>query len=114
MADKENNNTEELDTDLITSALQLWKRIYDEKEVIVKFIKKDKTERSMRCTLDFKQIHTKDHPKRVDKKQILKLIKKNKIVHVFDLDKKAWRSIPFDRTEYLDTATRRYYIKKKK
>jgi len=104
----------ELDTNVIVSALQFWKRVYDEKEVIVKFIKKDGMPRVMKCTLDFKKIPAKDHPKGVNIENILKLIQKNKIMHVYDLDKKAWRSVPFERVEYLDTATTRYFIKKPK
>jgi hypothetical protein len=112
MAD-ENTNNNDIDSDVIVSALQFWKKIYDEKEAIIKFTKQDGTERTMRCTLDFKKIPEKDKPKSVNIQQILKLIQKNKIMHVYDLDKKGWRSVPFDRVEYMDTPTRRYYVKKK-
>ena len=110
MAD--NDNTNDIDSDVIVSALQFWKKVYDEKEVIIKFIKQDNTERVMRATLDFKKIPTKDHPKGVNIQQILKLIQKNKIMHVYDLDKKGWRSVPFERVEYMDTPERRYFVKK--
>lgn len=113
MADNENTN-DEIDSDVIVSALQFWKKVYDEKEVSIKFTKADGTERIMRCTLDFKKIPAKDHPKGVNIQQILKLIQKNKIMHVYDLDVKGWRSVPFERVDYLDTAARRYYIKPKR
>lgn len=103
----------EIDSNVIVSALQFWKKVYDEKEVIIKFQKKDKTDRVMRATLDFKKIPVKDHPKGVNIQNILKLIQQNKIMHVYDLDKKGWRSVPFERVEYLDTPTKRYYVKKK-
>jgi hypothetical protein len=105
---------DDIDSDLIVSALQFWKRVYDEKEVIIKFVKKDKSNRVMRCTLDFKKIPVKDQPKGVNIENILKLIQKNKIMHVYDLDKKGWRSVPFERVEYMDTSSRRYYVKKKR
>jgi hypothetical protein len=102
---------EPIDSDVIVSAVTFWKKVYDEKEVIINFIKKDKTHRIMRCTLDFKKIPKKDHPKGVNIERILRLIQKNKIMHVYDLDIKEWRSVPFDRVEYMDTKDRRYYTK---
>ena len=101
-----------LDTDIIVSAIQFWKKVYDEKQVIIRFIKKDGSNRIMNCTLDFTRIPKRDHPKSVNIENILKLIQKNKIMHVYDLNKKAWRSVPFDRVEWMDTKNRRYYTKK--
>jgi len=103
-----------LDSNVIMSAITFWKKVYDEKEVVIKFEKKDKTNRIMRCTLDFTKIPKKDHPKGVNIQNILSLIQKNKIMHVYDLDKKAWRSVPFDGVEWMDTKTMRYYTKKSK
>lgn len=101
-----------LDTDTIVSAVQFWKKVYDEKEVIIRFTKKDGSNRIMKCTLDFTKIPKRDYPKSVNLEKILKLIQKNKIMHVYDLNKKAWRSVPFDRVEWMDTKDRRYYTKK--
>lgn len=112
MADE--NTNKEIDSDVIVSALQFWKKVYDEKEVTIKFTKQDNTTRIMRCTLDFKQVPEKDKPKSVNIQHILKLIQKNKIMHVYDLDKKGWRSVPFERVEYMDTPNQRYYVKPKK
>jgi hypothetical protein len=108
----QDTNEKNLDTDVIVSAIQFWKKVYDEKEVIIRFTKKDKSNRIMKCTLDFTKIPKKDQPKSVNIQQILKLIQKNKIMHVYDLNKKAWRSVPFDRVEWMDTRDRRYYTKK--
>ena len=101
-----------LDTDIIVSAVQFWKKVYDEKQVIIRFIKKDGTTRIMNCTLDFTRIPKRDYPKSVNIENILKLIQKNKIMHVYDLNMKGWRSVPFDRVEWMDTKDRRYYTKK--
>ncbi len=102
---------DKLDPNVITSAVMFWKTVYDAEEVTIKFIKKDKTIRIMRATLNFKNIPVKDHPKSVNLPRILKLIQQSKIMHVYDLDKKGWRSVPFETVEWLDTPVRRYTIK---
>ncbi len=101
----------ELEANVITSAVMFWKTVYDSDEVTIKFIKKDKTVRIMRATLNFKKIPKKDHPKSVNIQKILKLIQTSKIMHVYDLDKKGWRSVPFQTVEWMDTPVRRYKIK---
>ncbi len=108
----EQKQKQELDTDVIVSAVQFWKKVYDEKEVIIRFTKKDGSNRIMKCTLDFTKIPKRDYPKSVNIERILRLIQKNKIMHVYDLNKKGWRSVPFDRVEWMDTKDRRYYTKK--
>lgn len=107
MADEENK--QDIDSNIIVSALKFWQKIFEEKDVTIKFIKKDGTERLMRVTLDFTKIPEKDKPKTVNIQQILKLIQKNKIMHVYDLEKKGWRSVPFETVEYMDTKKQRYY-----
>ena len=104
----------ELDSDIIVSALKFWQKVYEEKEVTIKFTKKDGTDRIMRATLDFRKVPEPDKPKSVNIQQILKLIQQNNIMHVYDLDKKGWRSVPFNRVEYMDTPTKRYYTKKRR
>jgi hypothetical protein len=101
----------ELDPNVITSAVMLWKRLVTEPEVVIKFEKKNKLLRIMRCTLDFKKVPIPDRPKNINIPKILDLIQKHKMLHVYDLDKKGWRTIPFDRIEYVDTADKRYYTK---
>lgn len=106
--------TKEVDFNVISSALQFWKKLYEEKDVVIKFIKKDGTERIMRATLDFNKIPEKDKPKNVNIEKMINLIQKNKIMRVYDLEKMGWRSVPFDRVEYIDTKTTRYFTKKRK
>ena len=83
----------DLDSDIIVSAVQFWKKVYDEKEVKIKFVTKDNRDRIMHCTLDFSKIPEEDHPKSVNIEKILKLIQVNKIMHVYDLEKLGWRSV---------------------
>lgn len=112
--ERQNQETDQaIDSDVIVSAIQFWKKVYDEKQVIIRFTKQDGSDRIMKCTLDFNQIPKRDHPKQVNIQQILKLIQKNKIMHVYDLNLKAWRSVPFERIEWMDTKDRRYYVKRK-
>jgi tRNA G37 N-methylase Trm5 len=99
----------------ISSAIEFLKRIRAEDFVIIKFIKQDGTERIMKCTLNFDKIPLEFRPKKVDLGQILKLIHENGILHVFDMDKIAWRSIPFERVKWLQTPSNvRFHIKVKK
>ena len=101
-----------LDADVLVSAAEFWQRIYREKVVTIQFIKKDGTNRVMKATLDFSKIPERDRPRSVNVPQILKLIEKNKIVHVYDLEQKGWRTVPFDRVDWLQTPTRRFVTRK--
>jgi len=101
-------------TNTIDTAVELLEKIKDEEEVTIRFIKKDGTLRNMRCTLSFKKIPKSKQPKEFSLPKLLKLLNRNKIVHVFDLDKQDWRSVPFDRTEWVETANNlRYKIKRR-
>ena len=71
--------------------------------VRIKFTKKDGQERLMKCTLDFDMIPKGDKPKSVNIPRIMNLIRKNNIIHVYDLEKKGWRSVPFTKVEWLET-----------
>lgn len=88
---------------IVSSALEFLKLIRDEKVVYVKFEKKDGTIRTMKCTLDFNQIPRDKRPKNVNLIQILTKIQKSKILSVYDLEKEDWRSIPFEKLEFLQT-----------
>jgi hypothetical protein len=103
-----------IDSDIIISAVLFWKKIYDEKIVFIRFTKANGIDRIMKCTLDFTKIPKDDYPKSVNIDRILKLIQKNKVMNVYDLEKKGWRSVPFERVIYMDTKTKRYYVQKKK
>ena len=81
----------------------------------ITFIKKSGELMYMKCTLDFNLIPKGDKPKSVNIQQILKLIRKNGIARVYDLEKKGWRSVPFNKTEYmeLEKENKRYRIRAK-
>lgn len=87
----------------ISTAIEFLAKIKEEKEVTLRFIKKDGTTRIMRCTLDFTRIPRLKQPKTVDLEKILKLLTKNKVLHVFDLEKNDWRSVPFEYVDWLET-----------
>lgn len=97
--------------DIITSAIDVLEKIKAEGKVKVKFVKKDKTDRIMLCTLDFEKIPKENRPKNVSISAILKLIRDNEILHVYDLEKKGWRSIPINRLEWLKVGGKTYSIK---
>lgn len=77
--------------------------------VQIKFTKKDNSVRFMKCTLDFKHIPKSDVPKSVNIPKIMKLIRSNNIVHVYDVEKKGWRSVPFTEVEWLITDDNKRY-----
>lgn len=96
--------------ELIRNAVKFWQTLYDAGEATVKFTKKDGTIRIMKCTLDFTKIPRTEHPKTVNMAKILKLMQKSGIIHVFDLDKAQWRSVPFKEVDWLETSEKRYKI----
>jgi len=98
--------------DVITNVIDFLDRIRKEDVVNIKFRKKDGSVRVMKCTLNFERIPKPDHPKSVDLPKILKLISKSKILHVYDLDKMGWRSVPFETTDWLETPKMKYFVKK--
>lgn len=99
------------DKDFIASAIEFWQKLYDDGEAKVKFVKKDGTIRIMKCTLDFKKIPKIHHPKTFNMAVILKTMQNSKIIHVFDLEKKEWRSVPFDQVDWMETPIGKYKIR---
>jgi len=102
------------DSDIIRSAIEFWEKLYATSEAKVKFTKKDGTIRIMKCTLDFKRIPKSKRPKTVNMPKILKLMQKSGIIHVYDLEKKDWRSVPFKNVDWLELdgdQTQRYKIR---
>lgn len=97
---------------VLSNAIQFFEKIKAEDEVTVKFRKLDGAERVMRCTLDFSKIPDIHKPKDVNMAKIFKLVTQHKMVHVFDLDKKGWRTVPFERSEWLEADRVRFRIKK--
>jgi len=100
--------------EVLSSAIDFLKIIRAEKEVLVKFIKLDGTERVMKCTLDFSKIPKEQLPKGFDAVKFLSKIQKNKILSVFDIEKQEWRSVPFDRLEFLQTPSNNKIYRLKK
>ena len=100
------------DAGIIDNAITFLDKLREEDMVQIKFIKKDGSIRIMKCTLDFSKIPRKQHPKSMNLPKILKLLKSSGIIHVFDLEKKGWRSVPFRKVEWLlTTDARRYRIR---
>jgi hypothetical protein len=89
--------------EVLSSAIDFLRIIKAEEIVKVGFIKKDGTQRTMKCTLDFTKIPESKKPKGIDIVKILTKINKSKILAVYDIEKKDWRSVPFDRLEFLET-----------
>ena len=98
---------------VISSAIEFIEKLRDDNPATIKFIKKDGSERIMKCTLNFNKIPDSDKPKGVSLKAILNLIRKHKLVHVYDLEKRLWRSVPFDRIEWVTIDNRRFTISNK-
>ena len=100
----------QFDPEIIQNALQLWSKLNTEDETKIKFTKKDGTTRFMIATLNFQKIPQIDHPKKVNLPKILKLMQNSGILHVYDLEKKGWRSVPFNKVEYIEARNRRYKV----
>jgi hypothetical protein len=96
--------------DLLRNAIDFWEKLAEDKEASVKFVKKDGTIRIMKCTLDFTKIPKKDQPKTFNMPKILRLMKNSGIIHVYDLEKKGWRSVPFKEVDWMETPKQRYKI----
>lgn len=60
-------------------------------EVSLSFTKRDNTKRDMRCTLASSRIPVEQKPKTQSDVSL-----KEEVIHVFDLDKSAWRSVRWD------------------
>ncbi len=96
--------------EVIQNAIQFWHRVNTEDQVKIKFTKKDGTTRFMTCTLNFEKIPVIDQPKNVNIPNILKLMQRSGIIHVYDLEKKGWRSVLFKNVEYLEAGDKTYKI----
>ena len=98
--------------DIVKTAIEFWEKSYESGEATVKFTKRsDGTVRIMRFTLDFARLPRTKHPKSVNMSKILKLMQNTGIIHVFDLDKNEWRSVPFQNVDWLEVGEKRYKIR---
>jgi len=87
---------------IIKTAVEFFQKIKESESVKIEFIKKDGSKRIMNCTLNFKNIPKASHPKDINMVKILSLINKNKIIHVFDLDKQEWRAVPYTKVSWME------------
>jgi len=94
----------------ITSAIDFLRRLRKSEKAVIKFTKKDGSEREMICTLNFKMIPKKDQPKDVNVASILSLIDKNGIIHVYDLEKEGWRSVYFESLKFVEIDNIRFRL----
>jgi len=102
---------QQFDPNVIQNAIQFWHKLNTETNPVrIKFKKKDGSTRFMRCTLNFQKIPEIDKPKKVDIPKILKLMQNSGILHVYDVEKRGWRSVPFNNIEYLQAGGRTYKI----
>ena len=94
-------------------ALRILQMIAEEDQVTIRFRKKDGNLRDMRCTLKFEKISEKQKPKDANLRKVLENIKKNKILHVFDLDSQGWKSMPLNRIIFIKISTSTHEFKEK-
>jgi len=98
--------------DYISNAIEFWNIVYQAKEVNIKFEKKDGSTRYMKATLDFMRIPKDKRPKQqINMPKIINLARKNKVVHVFDLEKKDWRSVNLDTVDYIEVGDKTYKMR---
>lgn len=101
------------DENVLQNAIEFYQKIKAEEQVTIKFRKINGAERVMRCTLDFSKVPHNKMPKDVNMAKIFSLVQKHGMVHVYDLDKKDWRTVPFERSEWVETPNQvRFRIKK--
>ena len=89
---------------IITTAIDFLNTVRENPYVKIKFQKKDGTNRIMKCTLNFDKIPANKKPLSVNLPKILRLLQQSKIIHVYDLEKNDWRSVPFNEVEWLETS----------
>jgi len=94
----------------LKTGLDLIKKIEKSGTVMIKFKKKDGSNRLMKCTLDLKLIPKDNLPKSKDLKFVRERIKKYGLVVVYDLEKEGWRSILFNNIEWLKNVNNESFL----
>lgn len=84
----------------IISPKELIEMLKDKTDVYVEFVKKDKTLRKMKATLNFNNIPKEKYPKSSEKKEIEKdikepIVEKDPFIRAFDREKLEWRGFKF-------------------
>jgi len=77
-------------------------------QIDLQFRKKDGTLRNMTCTLNFEKIPKEFHPKTDNKGDVDKRNKNPNQITVFDLVKKGWRIVTFDKLQWVSDGVKRY------
>ena len=97
----------------ITSAINFLDMLSNLDVATIAFRKRTNNEmRIMKCTLNFDKIPKSKQPKGVNLKKILSYIQKNNILHVFDVEKMGWRSVPLDNVQWVtDDKDQMYKVK---
>ena len=90
------------DHGIIDDAMTLIEKLRDSDSALIKFIKKDGSTRLMKCTLNFERIPLSDKPKNINVPAIYKNIKNHKQINVYDIEKKGWRRINVDTSEWIE------------
>jgi len=90
------------DPDTMNKAMKMWQIL--SKEVLkIRFIKKDGSPRVMFCTLNFDKIPEEHRPKKVSVAGILKMMQRNKVIRVYDIENYGWRSISLNKINSVET-----------
>lgn len=87
---------------IIERAIKLIRFLRSDNIRKIKFKKADGSDREMMATLNFDKIPKKNRPKKMETDKLLKMISKNKIIHVYDTEKDGWRSVNLDRIEWIE------------
>ena len=95
--DQLDKDIEKVEEGIITNESSFRTAIEGAKKCTVKFIKANGSVRIMNFTLDFNSIPKQHHPKGKGKK--------GGAIAVFDIDKAGWRSVPYDRTQWVRVHT---------
>ncbi len=94
---------------ILKNVIEFFGKLRETDFVTLEFMKKDGSLRKMRCTLNWDMIPIDKRPKNVDMITILKLVNTNKIIHVFDLDKNDWRSVPYTKVKWMEDNNKQMY-----
>ena len=90
----------------INTPKEFFKNLREEDYFTIKFTKVDGSSRTMKCTLNFKNIPKSDIPKNSKSSgQIINEIKKTGKITVYDLENKGWRSLYLASIKYLKTSS---------
>jgi hypothetical protein len=94
---------------ILKNAIEFFDKLKASEFVTLEFTKKDGSLRKMKCTLNWDMIPVDKRPKNVNMISILKLMNGNKIIHVFDIEKNDWRSVPYTKVKWMIDNNKQMY-----